>query len=98
MNHRSLSKIEKQRRRNKLKKQKNREKNFENDPMFFSKINIPKYGLGYIVGYSKGFYAVDFDKFIIHGTDCNGLCRNWHGIWVPEDQVEFAIAIVSIED
>lgn len=71
-----------------------KKKNFgEDDTLFYSKVNVPGYGLGYVVGYYHGFYAIDFDKFIEGGSTCSGFCRKWHGKWIHEDDIEYGIAI-----
>lgn len=66
--------------------------------LFWSKVNIPEFGLGYVVGYYHGFYAVDFDDFVKDGNTCSGLCRKWHGKWIHEDEVEFGIAIRFVKN
>lgn len=66
-------------------------------PIMFSKVNVPGYGLGYVVGYYHGFYAVDFDDFVEGGTTCGGLCTKWHGQWIPEEEIEYGIALRFVQ-
>ena len=83
--------------KSKRRKKKNRD-SFEDDPMYFAKVDVPGYGLGHVVGYEYGHYAVDFDDYIEYPSSCGGLCRKWHGAWIPEEKIEFGIAIIFNAD